>query len=302
MFDALRFYKDYRIDHLTEGDKHCTDGWVQVRACPFCGTKKYHLGYSLIGGYYHCWNCGGSGKVIWRVIQEQLKCPESRAKELFYEYGGATGHRKYKKKFEGKAAELVLPHGTGELQPRTLRYLAKRGIDPLQAQIWGMQQTGPAGPYAHRILVPIKLNYTMVSFQARDFTGKAKAPYMACDMEKEVVHHKNIVLGADLVPGRVCAVVEGVFDAAKLGVGAVSTFGVRLKQEQVRFLAKRWDRFVIVFDNDWAGKMGAETLKYELGAFGREVEVVPLKDFGVKDPGELTPEQAKRLMWETRVR
>ena len=49
--DVLRLYQDYGVDHLTEGHKHCRDGWVNT-PCPFCsGNDGYHLGWNLYDNY-----------------------------------------------------------------------------------------------------------------------------------------------------------------------------------------------------------------------------------------------------------
>jgi hypothetical protein len=50
--DIIGLYRDFGIEHRTEGHKHCRPGWVNTE-CPFCtGNAGLHLGWHIEEEYY----------------------------------------------------------------------------------------------------------------------------------------------------------------------------------------------------------------------------------------------------------
>jgi hypothetical protein len=295
IFDFQSYAYDNGIDLATEGSKHTRPGWVQM-ACPFCtGNPGYHLGFNLDRGYFNCYRCGWHS--VFEVVQRLAGASIYEVERIVKEYsaGGKVLTSPNKKKKTG-SVECRLPTGTGEMNKRHIRYLLGRGFRAAElVDTWGLLGTGPVGPYCHRIVAPIVLDGKLVSYQCRDITGKSNLPYKACSLEQEVIHHKELLYGENLVGGNSIVIVEGVADAWKLGPGAVATFGIGFTTSQVLRM-KKYQRRFILYDNDVKreGQVAAKKLASILMGFDGETEIVTLK--GVKDPGELPERDAKQLM------
>ena len=296
-FNVLQFYHDHRIRYVTEGHKHCQDGWVQI-PCPFCvGNPGYHLGYNLRENFFNCWRCGG--KSILYTVKGLLGVSWSEAGSLVYRYGSKSyREREGQSRTRIREQTVKLPPGSGPLSARHKKYLDRRGYDPdTIEQIWKILGTGPLGKYKHRIIAPIYFESKIVSYQGRDITGRADLPYKACPQDQEVIDHKDVLYGADLVPGSRVVVVEGIFDAWRLGPGAVATFGVKFKKSQIRLL-KNFSRIFVMYDSkaeDPAAWIQAKKLANSLSAFNVDVELLDL-DSG--DPGGLRQDEADEIMRE----
>ena len=118
--------------------------------------------------------------------------------------------------------------------------------------------------------------------KAGDITGRQTLRYKACPIEQEVIHHKHVTYGIDLVPRKTCVIVEGITDVWRLGPGAVALFGTEWTPEQLLFLAKRMKTAHVLFDADSTDKGGK--LLSELTALGVGGEQFILEE---GDPGEL---------------
>ncbi len=287
MVNIKQFLDDYNIQQFTEG-KNTQAGWINIQ-CPFCQDNSNHGGFNISGGYYNCWQCGGHN--IIQVIIKLLECSYWKAKQIVDEYEVAAVLKENKKKVPG-ARIIEFPKGTGNLQPHHKKYLIKRGFDPEEIiNLWGIRGTSHLGPYKFRIIIPITLNDKIISYTARDITDRAELRYKACAIEKEVVHHKHIVYGADYVKKRRAIISEGPTDVWRIGPGSLATFGTAFTPQQILFLCNLLDEAYILFDN--AAKAEAYKLGNQLGALIDHVEV--LHDYGAKDPDKMSMSDIKQL-------
>ncbi len=294
--------RDYSIPYTTE-HKHSTSGWVNVH-CPFCaGPQNFHLGIKSDGQGCHCWRCGGHSTVA--ALSKLLNLPPQQVRDLLYKYGGPPSYSK-KKTAEPNISinPFKYPSGIQPLDARGRKYLISRGFNPEDLEkVWSIKQTGPVSfldkiSYANRILIPIRWNGKVVSFQTRDITTKSDRKYLACPMRREVIHHKNILYGKQehWKELKALIIVEGVFDVWRFGKHATATFGTAFKIEQVLALAKSHDRFFIVYDNELEAQKQARKLAVKLRALGKIVDIETVDG----DPGEMEQENAdyfvKQLM------
>ena len=93
-----------------------------------------------------------------------------------------------------------------------------------------------------------------------------------------------------------CIIVEGPFDAAKIGPPAIAILGNVLSQQQATLIRSSFGRVILVADTDKAGKAGANSCH-------RMLEPCPIDDIeliGHKDAGELSYEEAKELVKQSR--
>ncbi len=295
MADIQRLLADYRIPFATEGNAHCTQGWVNIH-CPFChGSQDYHLGIHEDGLGAHCWRCGAHS--VKETLSKVLGLPEQEVTKVLQKYNVKIQQRRTQ---EPKVSiyPIKYPEPNSLLTKPYKDYLAQRGFDPEQLiQQWDLRQTGPSSyldniSYSYRILIPVKWNGEMVSFQARDVTGKSNRKYMACPKRREKVHHKDILYGKQEYwqKGRGTIVVEGVPDVWRLGPYAAATFGMEFKMEQVLKLAKVPGRLFIVFDSEPQAQKQARELAVKLKALGKEAYI---EKVDTKDPGDMKEEDAK---------
>lgn len=300
--DIERLYQDYNIDYLSEGNKHCTPGFINVH-CPFCeGSKNYHLGYDLKGGYFTCWRCGWHPVV--ETIARLLGRTTKEAYKIIQEYGG-----KSRPVHKDRADPIIkirtkahrLPSGTGSLTEAHKRYLRNRGFIPeILIQKWALLGTGPMAMldglnYCHRIIIPIFWEGKQVSFQGRDITGKGEFKYLTCPQDREEIPSKTILYGQpkQFENWDTCIVVEGVFDAWRVGELAVATFGIKYKSEQLRLLS-RFKRVIVWFDEEPQAQEQAKKLVSELRFRGVKASQI----FHLGDPASTPQDEVNQIIQE----
>lgn len=296
--DIIRLFQEYNVDYVTEGNKHCSPGFVNTH-CPHCaGSRNYHLGFDLEGGYFNCWRCGWHPADI--TISKLIGVSIMDARVVMREYGGISKHIfKEVKEPLVRPKALKLPSAIGPLQEQHKQYLLRRGYEPDElAATWSLMGTGPFARlddlnYAHRILAPIFWQGKMVSFQCRDITGKAELKYLTCPKSREIVHHKHILYGS---PGRfeqwdICICVEGIFDVWRIGAYGVCTFGIKYTPEQLRLLA-RFEKVIVWFDQEKQAQEQASKLTGELRFRGVKTERI----FTPSDPGDTSARETLRIL------
>ncbi|MBS3776757.1 MAG: hypothetical protein KGY70_16285 [Bacteroidales bacterium] len=302
-------FHDYGIDTAPEDNKHYRPGWINVE-CPFCGqgSGKYHLGFNIKDGYFHCWNCGTENAwSVKRTIAKLIGVSEKEAVVLIktYRISMKGGKGKEQAKVSINKKQFRLPPDSGEMKKNHRRYLEKRRFDPdWLEQEWKVMGTGPMAKldevdYKHRILTPIYWNNQMVSFQTRDITGKHSMPYLACPQEREIMYHKHIIYTNPSYPlweWGIC--VEGKFDAWRFGHPAFATFGIGYTSKQVTLIASLFKQVYTVFDPEPQAQRQAEDLKGELRFRGVECHNIKLKS----DPGDLPQDEADYIIKQLKRR
>lgn len=295
--DIKQLFRDYNIHYITEGNKHCTPGWINIH-CPFCpGSRNFHLGIHEEGKGAHCWRCGTHS--IVEIISRVLALPESKTREVIQKYRGRVARRREEQP-NVSIFPLRMPRPNADLTEPYKNYLRGRKFDPDKLEKeWGLRQTGPVSfldgiSYSHRILIPIYWGGEVVSFQTRDITGKSKMKYLACPKRREKINHKTILYGKQEVwkEANGIIVVEGVTDVWRLGPYAAATFGIEFKMEQVLQLAKINDRFAILFDEEPQAQAQARVLSTKLKTLGKTTQVLKIKG----DPGDMKQSEADYLV------
>ena len=269
--------------------------------CPFCSNPHGPRGgFSLDKGFYSCWRCGHHRLVD--VIKALARCTEKKAYELIqahktnnpaYPLQGHSFERNSSPR-GSEAATGILKLPGNELSERHRKYLLDRNFDAdYLVSRYGILGVGPVGFYKHRIIIPIKVDGQTVSFQTRDITGLAKAKYLPCKKEDEIIPFKNCLYELDSCQNKI-VIVEGIFDAWRLGNGAVCTFGIQFTERQIKLIVKRKPKKVFVlYDNEIQAQRQAQKLANSLNCFV-STEIINLNK--VKDPGDLSWPDARGLM------
>lgn len=291
MLDVIRLLKDHRIPFKEAGThRHASTGWVQVH-CPSCdkGGDGYHCGINLNFGNCNCWRCGKLDRLD--VFASLIGSKKAAIKALrSYNTSSAIPGRKEVQ----LSSVCTLPKEAGPLQKAHRRYLRGRGFDPDELEeLWNLKGTGRFGRLSFRVIAPVYFDGKLVSYQGRDYTDRAQAPYLPCLKEEEARPHKDCLYGMDMVPGRSVVVVEGIVDVWRIGPGAVATFGSGYSLEQQRLLAERYDWIYLLYDPEPEAQQKADSLAVGLEMLGKEAEVWELEE-GI-DPGELDKGRIKQL-------
>ena len=295
--DILTLYRDYSIDFLTEGHKHCRDGWVNT-PCPFCsGNPGLHLGYNLEGDFFTCYRCGWHPISI--TVATLLKIPETEARRLINQYGLLIPKFTKTSVISIRTKQHKLPSGVGPLLDNHISYLQKRGFDPDQIiREWQILGTGPFSKlddidYKHRIIIPFIWDNQQVSFDSRDITDKHNSKYMACPKDRELVLHKEILYGKQEHWKDTGICVEGPTDTWRFGFNSFATSGIKYTPKQVRLIAQMFKRVPVCFDGEepqaiaQANKLVAELKFRGVDAFRVDIE---------GDPGSMHQEDADYLV------
>lgn len=287
--DLARLLDDHGIEHRQgNGD------WTQL-CCPFCDDRDFHLGWS--GTVFSCFRCGRLGRV--EVVAALLDLTPSRTAQELLKYEGHINPQPTPSDASwadlGRKKRLFLPHGTTWLAERHRSYLKTRQFDPdrLEAD-WDLLGTGTVGPFAHRIIIPIVQGGKFVCYQGRDITGRSPSKYKSCPDDKAITPIKSCLYGSDKVRGESVVVTEGPTKVWRLGAGAVCTFGATVTAAQVTIL-KRFRRAFLLFDEDEAGREGADKVGRELATLNIRSTIITV---GIKDAAELPQADADALMRE----
>jgi DNA primase len=296
MFDALRFLKDHNLPYFTSG-KNVTPGWVNVK-CPLCSDKSNHGGFNPPGEYYNCWVCGRHD-LRW-IVARLLGIRRAAAADVIEPYMGQNTLRRYLNRKKAQAKSLSLP-GDTNLSPYHIQYLFKRGFDSERLKtLYGIRGTGPGEKWEKtdfglRIVIPIAYHGQIVSFQARDITGKQELRYKACPVEKSVVNYKELLYNFDRCANGRVIVVEGIVDVWRMGDGFVSSFGTTMTPSQIKILLN-FDEVFFLFDPEKDAQIRARKYARELAAMDRKAEVLNLTCG--RDPGDLSESEALSLRKE----
>lgn len=291
--DIERLYRDYSVRYMTEGHKHCREGWVNT-ACPFCtGNTGLHLGFNIEDSYYYCWRCGHHH--ITETISSLLRVSKYEAYNLIQQYGISFAPTKRVAK---KKSPFKLPTDVHDLLPHHKKYLEARNFDAdALEELWNLKSTGPLamlGPlnYKHRILIPFEWDGNIVTYDSRDVTDRALNKYQACPLEYEEIPHKEILYGKQYEWVEIGICVEGPTDVWRFGPKSFATSGIKFKSKQVREITKHFKEVAVCFDDDPQAIIEANILVAELKFRGVNAYRVHIDN----DPGSMSQKAANTLV------
>ena len=293
-----------------------TDNVANVN-CPFCSRDtKHHCGIFLDYGNFHCFKCGKVGSLFeilkgitglsWHQYLKITKDDKTQSTKGIQTTVSDRIRQKFKSrgqvmhKIVNEKDFIELPNGRKITQdilpefPLLERFLKQRKITSHTCKEYCCTVTSGIGIFAHRLVMPIWDGLgRIVTFQARDLTGKADAKYIS----GKGLHigdflYWSDIFGSLLEPPRLY-IVEGIFDVWRMETNAVATFGTLMSKKQAQALTndKRIDEVVFAWDSD-AYKKALKAAK-QLATFIRKVGVVKLPDG--EDPDSLGPELVKSL-------
>lgn len=271
---------NYGIEISTSG-KNVTRGWIEIN-CPFCSDPSFHLGISS-SNIFNCWRCGEKGNVV-KLLKTLLEKPYNEVMPILEKYSFEEIPPFFLDKKTKKETDIELPRESKKQMPKEAeRYLLKRNFNPRQLSAkYKLRFCENIGNYKFRIVVPIFKHGKLVSFIARDYSGRAKIPYL---LDKDSMEDKRYLYNIDEVKNK-AIVVEGVFDAWRFGSGAIATLGTRYTKSQVLEIARLGLEYVaIVFDPEPTAQKFAKQLAVDIKPYVEKVDVIEYE--GNKDPADL---------------
>jgi len=276
------------IPTAPEGHHHARPDWINLD-CPYCGrdSQKWHLGYSIEGGFLNCWQCGGHNLI--NTLMEITHLPYYQIKKLVSDLEPSFIKR------EKPTGKLIMPSGIKHLSSIHKKYLHSRGFNWRKIQcIWQIKGIGIAPNLQWRIFIPIIYHSQIVSWTTRSISKKENITrYISASEEEESMPHHELLYGEDFARGAVI-VTEGVFDVWRIGVGAVCTFSTGYSQEQLERIVKYPTR-AICFDNEKEAQKRARKLVNDLSVFPGDTYNIILDN---KDPAEESRKNIKQLRKE----
>ena len=295
MFDFMGLFAETG-EHTTTAGKNVIPGNVNIR-CPFCSDQSNHLCCNPEKESVFCWKCGPHS--LWDLLDKIGSQPPG------YYLDRYRKGKKTKARYEAAktTAACRFPAVEPALNPRAAAYLEARGFDPYDLHNrYGIHSTGPVGVWKFRVMIPVYFRRCLVSFVGRDYTDRQQLRYKTAGKTEEAVHHKSILYGLDAVEDLdTVVVVEGIFDAWRLGPGAVATFGTTVTAAQIAVLASLQKLVYVLFDNEREAQQKAGELVAALLLLGCRADSLELPE-AVNDPGELSPHAVEKLrasVWGT---
>ena len=282
MVDLLNHF---RVEYLTEGDRHCRPGWVQLR-CPWCQSDKWHLGICIANNFANCYACGPHW--LGGLNQPGLWCSEERS-AFNYVKGMPQTRPIDTQESTGRYKE---PKGVKSNPTHYhIDYLKQRGFDLAGVSKNVAYQVHRDCPLilSHRIFIPIFLDERPVSWTTRSIATDDPCPYMSAKKIHERVPGKSILYGEQYAGDNVI-VHEGPFDVWTTGPGTLGTLGIGYTPSQMVRLTRYRKRY-IAFDSEPAAQERAKKLVAELSIFPGETYRVEL-DTG-KDSNSATKREVR---------
>lgn len=287
--DAIAVLSEANIPYREQG-KNIGQGWIGVN-CPFCHDTGYHMGIHLDSKSISCWKCGTTGNIL--KLMAAITGSFKDGLKLVEKLNVKTLYQKKEIKIKENNTEVQFPRGTrqglGNVHKNYLKRVRHMNPDYL-ADTYNLYSTGGDSNMPYRIIVPVVYRYKLLTYTSISVEENPTFRYIHCSNEKSVVFIKHFLYNLESVKQKVF-VVEGIFDAWRMGEGAVCTFGVKPTEQQVQLLAGI-PMVNIVFDGDAAGYIGARKLAEKLAAFTR-VQIIELPKG--TDPDTLTRKEINSI-------
>ena len=293
--DAKDVLDNLGIPHKDSG-KNVGQGWIGV-CCPFCGDNNFHLGINIQGKTISCFRCGKTGTILTYLSEElrsfnkaleAVKDMLPRELKSFVNSSDASVNK--------SSLKVELPRGSKRgLRPshkEYLRYGRKYPIlnpDELEDK-YNLYSTGPVDEYPNRIIVPVVRNYRLITYTTVSIAEEAMIRYKHLPNEQSIAHVKEYLYNIHTVR-HVCYVTEGLFDCWRIGDGAVTTFGTKVTDEQIRLLSAI-PNVVLLFDGDAPGRNASTIVSAKLAPM-TNVYTINLKEG--RDPDSLSPEEVQKI-------
>lgn len=268
-----------------------------------------------------CPNCKQLGKKYWKAklyvnIEKQTThcfvCGYSKAfynfkKDLKFKYGFSEIDqvdfiKHYKNPIENKK---IVEKNAIEFEKGIVRldlnksdffkpyidYIIKRGFTTDYINYYNIH-VGISGKYMNCIVIPVYMNNKLVYYVGRNIYKKQ---YINPKLEKT-----NIIFNYDIIKYRnTIYIVEGIFDAMKIGFDSIALLGKEISDHQIDLLYKlnNLEHVKIILDYDaikYSKKM-VEKFKYYNLKYNKKIKITNIELPDNKDPGDYSLEEINKI-------
>lgn len=312
---------DYRESHGSSGAQY------NLRECPVCGGAKWKVFLNVESGLGNCFSGDCEAKFNkWSFIKAHTNLAPREVIEHIKAVASELGWRPPRKSLavDIERAPLKLPYSLPiPINGRNLKYLENRGITIPVAEYFALRYchkglwayTDPKFGdrkfvnFGQRVIIPVfDLDGTLVSFQARDVTGKAEKKYLFPNgyaSTGEYLYNGHNVRATERV-----LVGEGAFDVAAQKIALdgdselrdvvpIGTFGKHVAVGQLAQFERLRERGVREVTMMWDGEQKAtdDAIKagMQLLGMGFTVRVAMLP--AGRDPNEVAPEVVRAAFY-----
>ena len=234
------------------GTRRATANAVNI-CCPLCPSPDtdYHCGVFLNNLRFNCWRCRSTGSL--RRLLEAFGLDPATIGRALAGTAAITDHHiplldRVRAALGGRAGQTPDAAKPVELPPSepidqdviyrapALKgFLERRRISTKTCRRYDARWGGNTGDHVHRIVLPVYgEDGRLVAWQSRDTTGLAHTKYLTGGRASEALYWTDLAFSGGKLP-RVY-VVEGVFDAWRIGTNTVATFSHAMSQSQRRLL------------------------------------------------------------------
>jgi len=257
--------------------------------CIFHDDSKNKLSINTTTGVWHCWVCRESGS--FRDLVKAIATKKKTSINL-NDFANNSHTSKNISVHTDTSEDIIIqwPDGYEPLEVLTgepVEYIKNRGISDEQIRYYHLGAC-LSGRYRGRIIVPVlNKREELVSFIARDYTGKLKPKVLTPPSLvgrhgiKDYIFnlHRAATTGHILIG-------EGVFDAISLGTRGVCLFGKIAAPAQIaKILNKKLKRITICLDPD--ARLEANILANQLIGHCPDVRIAVLPEN--TDPNSVDP-------------
>lgn len=271
------------------GARVVSQGSELCMACPLCNDHKTRMFLNRRTFLWKCHNCDEGGG-LYRFLEVVLDLDPIEVyrtvRELDYHFVPIKTVERDQPAVEMPDSVLLRDVNSPIEQP-FWHYLTgpTRRLTPTEVVDYQMRAC-VIGRFAMRVIIPIHQAGKLVSFVARSIYDSCPCGEGGCKHKWVKVlypqgpHKSGILFNIDRVRGQEEAVlVEGAFDAIRLSDRAVATLGATVSPEQRQMLkAYGFERVVLLYDSDEAGKKGTRRAARELAAAGFDVRISSLPE------------------------
>jgi hypothetical protein len=308
MIDIVAILDELGVDYKASG-KNVGPNDVNID-CVFCGADK-HLGINVSNGFVFCWVCEFNDLPIkpslLKVLHEATVLSWSEIKEVLAEHGWEQYSYAIKKSDSGLAERCSLPieskklsdiHKSSKGYSDAIDYLSRRGFGKDIIGQYGLRFAS-SGNYGGRIIIPICLNFKIVSFTSRDYTGKQKNRYKHAPLYMSAKRIKDLLYNYDRAKDhKHIYVLEGPTDVWRMGEDSVAVFRSALSAEQRNLLISLKPKSVTIIFDPMATSRAYDAAE-SLLPFINKIKVARLT--GEKDVANMTRDEVLKIENRTRT-
>ena len=302
MIDIESILNELGVDFKTSG-KNVGAHDINID-CPWCGADK-HLGISKTEGKVHCWVCSFEElkkyPSLLKVLQEATRLGWGEITEVLADHGWEKYPYAIKKPDSGLAERCSLPieskkllgiHKSSKGYSDAIDYLSRRGFGK-DIIGWYDLRFASSGNYGGRIIIPICLDFKVVSFTSRDYTGKQKNRYKHAPLYMSSKRIKDLLYNYDIAKThKHIYVLEGPTDVWRMGEDSVAVFRSALSAEQRNLLISLKPKSVTIVFDPMATSRAYDAAE-SLLPFINKIKVVRLT--GEKDVANMTRDEVLKI-------